>query len=498
MNILVIDTGTSSMRGILYEQNARILFTHQVTYQVSFHGQCAEQNPGDYLNALLEILQAVLTYCEQHGLDIHGLSLTCQRSSLIPVDREGTPLLPAVMWMDKRCASICEQLQDSDDFVFSRTGSRINTVFLAGKIAWLAREHPEICEKTWKYLTIADYLTWQITGEYQTDQTYGSRSLLMNLYTRQYDPELCRLFQADPDKLCPLNPPGSIVGKVSPRFSRLSGLQEGLPLISAGGDQQCAAIGHGIISPGAYEITAGTGAYILAYSQKIPSGLRDHIICGVHAVPGAYVLESSILSCASLYNWALQTFYPGCRQPSSYDQINQDTLASPPGANGCIVLPYFQGRGTPDWNAQAKGAFLNLSLQHSRGDMVRAILEAIAGELYNNLQILRTYTGEIHSISIGGGLTGFSVFNQILADTCQLPLHRSHNREQTSLGAFANAAMTLGLYPSLDKVLQAASSHTGFDEILPNPDNFAVYQQHRQIMNQFYQLNVSLLSEAAD
>ena len=127
-------------------------------------------------------------------------------------------------------------------------------MFSGTKMTWLRREEPEIYKKTYKICTIADYLTMKITGQFRTDHTYGSRSLLMNLKTRQWDRHLLDIFQVEEEKLCELVSPGTVIGTVTEDYARRTGLAVGIPLVSAGGDQQCAALGHGLCRPGTMEI----------------------------------------------------------------------------------------------------------------------------------------------------------------------------------------------------------------------------------------------------
>ena len=198
MNVCVIDVGTSSMRGILYNEKAEILFVHQIQYEVQYLSETeAEQDPADWKRALLEIGRKTAEFAAEKGIGVDALSLTSQRSSVIPVDREGTPLRPAIMWLDKRNASICEELKDREAWIVSKTGARVNAIFSGSKMTWIRRREPEIYDKAYKLITIADYLAWLMTGEYKTDHTYGSRSGLMNIRTRQWDEELLELYEID-------------------------------------------------------------------------------------------------------------------------------------------------------------------------------------------------------------------------------------------------------------------------------------------------------------
>jgi len=485
--ILVIDVGTSSMRGILFdEQGSGVHIVHR-QYQVQYlSGGRAEQDPADWRDALYAILQSQSTYAKERGLSIAAVSLTAQRSSVIPVSRNGTPLRSAIMWLDKRNAYICDELKPHEEQIFSAAGARLNTVFSGGRMAWIKRNEPEIYQTAYKLMTIADYLAWLVTGEFKTDHTYGSRSMLMNIRTRQWDKNLLRLFTIDEEKLCELIAPGTVLGYSSQRVEELTGLPAGTPLISAGGDQQCAALGLGVVNDGDMEITAGTGAFLLASASEVPKEIRPDVICGAHAIPGKYVLETSMLTCASLFDWYHNQFYQ--ETGSSYEKIDKEIADSPAGAGGCIVLPYFQGRGSPDWNSKATGSFFNLTLNTKRADMARAVLEAIALEAANNLELLEYYVGKAGAIYVSGGLTNSDEFNRIQANAYHQTVLKSNNAEQTALGAWASAAVAMGFFSNFETALQRAKQSDQIITYSPNAEWTALYAEKRAEMNRLYKI----------
>lgn len=486
MHILVIDVGTSSIRGVLYDPQGQELFVHQIGYQVHFFGEIyAEQPASDWANSIVEISREAVTFCESRGLKIGGLSLTCQRSSIIPVDKDGKALRSAIMWQDKRNGEIVAQMQDQVPFVHSLTGARINTVFSGTKMTWFRKNEPELYEKTYKICTIADFIVHEITGQYRTDHTYGARSLLMNIRTRAWDDRLLDLFKVEKDKLCQLVEPGSVIGTVTKDFAQKTGLPAGIPLVSGGGDQQCGALGQGVTGSGKVELTTGTGAFMLGFCDRVPEGLQGNIICGAHAVPGKYVLESSMLACAAMYNWAKRELFPDSDPEQPFAKINGAVESSPAGANGCLALPYFQGRGTPDWNSAARGAFVGMSLGTTRADMVRAVLEAIALEAKNNIDVMEGYAGSFQEIYIGGGLTHFDAFNQIQADVYQKALFKeTGSAEATAYGAWLGAAVALKLMPGYDAAFAARKRE--YRKYIPNPQNEKIYALRQSQLNDTY------------
>lgn len=482
-NILAIDVGTSSSRGILYDGIGRQLFVHQVEYMVNFPGESlVEQDASDFDDAIAGICAAAVAWCNTHGETVDGLSLTAQRSSIIPVDKDGNALRPAIMWQDKRNEGIVAEFRPREKEIYALTGARINTVFSGTKMTWFRRNQRSLYEKTYKICTIADFLTLKITGQFRSDHTYGSRSLLMNLKTRQWDDHLLELFEVDKEKLCELVAPGTVIGNVTEEYAARTGLKAGIPLTTAGGDQQCAALGHGLCKSGTMEITTGTGAYMLQFIDEVPENLGTDVICGAHSIPGKYVLENSMLTCAALYNWAGRTLMA---DKEDIPSRNAAVEATPPGSNGCIALPYFQGRGTPDWNANAYGGYLNVGLRTTQGDMVRSLLESICYEIRNNIDVLEQYTAAPDTVYVGGGLTKFDAFCQIEADVTRLPMTRNcAHAEQTSFGAWVSAVVAMGLYESYEAALACAV--TDLQVYQPNKELEGLYEERRQTMNGLY------------
>lgn len=310
MGIAVLDVGTSSMRGVLYNDKGEKLFTDQASYSPVYlaHGW-VEQNPLDWKMAMERTMKACVDYAGEKGERIEAVSITSQRSSVIPIGEDETPCSHAIMWQDKRVLGALNELAPYNSRIFKLAGSRINPVFSGSKMLWIRTCSPDLYKKLRRLVVIPDYLIHEMTGEWVTDATYGSRSLLMNLKSRKWDEELLDYFKVHKEKLCRLVEPGSVAGRINKTCAGKTGLLEGTPVITSGGDQQCAALGMGVFKQGDMEVSAGTGAYIIGASKVVPKDLKEDVVCNASAVPGEYVLESSILSCASVFNWCLRLCY---------------------------------------------------------------------------------------------------------------------------------------------------------------------------------------------
>jgi len=459
--IVTIDAGTTSIRAILFDERGAVLAAEQRTNPPTFFPDGrVEQEASTWKGALVRILSACAEAARGAGVEILGLALASQRSSVIPVDERGEALHPAIMWQDQRTEPICRELGERQSYVYRKTGLRISPVFSAVKMTWLRRNRPEVFGRTHKMLGIHDYLVFHLTGGFVTDRSLASRTNLFDLASGEWDPGLLELFEVERSRLCSLVDQGEVAGALTPSMARATGLREGLPLVSAGGDQQCAALGMGLLAPGQLVANTGTGSYVIGLSDRpVFDGLM-RLSCNVAATPGNYIVEAGILSSGALYAWFKEKFYDASGAEAGFAAINEEASAAPPGAHGVLLLPHFKGAGSPHWNPNAKGLFFGLSLGTSRGDMARALLEGIAAEMAQNVSLIEALTGAAREVRVSGGLSNLPLYNQIQADLYGRRVLRSGDGEATARGAWISAAVRLGLYDSHAAAFAATEAAT--------------------------------------
>lgn len=483
MNILIIDAGTSSMRGILYRDDMKKLLSCQIKYcPICNEKGELRQTAEEFETTLLAIVRTINTEAAELKECIDVISLTAQRSSVLPLDAGGKPLMDVIMWQDTGSRGICRELENYNNKIAGLSGACVNTVFSGGKMAWVRRERPEIYDKVYKLVNIPEYLIHIMTGVYVTDYTYGSRTNLMNLKKCEWDPELLAIFGVKEEHLCELLPPGSICGSVTEDFAAKTGIRKGIPVITAGGDQQCAAVGQGIFKRGKMSIIMGTGAFLTAASDGIPSDLPAGIICNSSAVKGKYIIEANVPACCSAFNWFCNNFYEG-KEPD-YVKINKELEELYGKEENCIVLPYFQGRSTPEWNAAASASIHKITLSTTRSNILKAILEGIFLEIKNNVDLLGSYAG-MESIYISGGLTKSRIMNQMQADIYGLPLYHRDEPEATALGALMVTLHSLGRYDSYDEIFEKIN-RTSIVEVYEPKEAREYYLNKQQQLNALY------------
>ena len=467
-HILVVDVGTSSLKAMLYNSAGGLLFRSSQEYHSEvLHNNRVEQSAFSWKDALLYTFKKMGKFVHDKKIDIDAISVTSQRASVIPVNREGEPLHKALMWQDKRSVEQCDQLSKHLSLrdIYLRTGLRVNPYFSVPKMMWLKDNEPEIFKNTHKMLGVQDYVIYLLTDKFVTDWSQACRTLLMNISTFQWDEDLLKYSGISKDLLPELVPPGSVAGTLTKEISEITGLPVGIPVIVAGGDQQCAALALNVLRPGDAEANTGTGSFAIAYSEKPQFDDECRTLCSASAIPGKWIVEAGIFNSGSIHRWFREEFYPVGE--NVYELMNEEAAQSPVGSNGVMMLPHFEGSAAPYWNPMAKGMFFNLSLASKRCDLTRSILEGIALEIKSNLSLIENLVGDIFMVSVAGGLTTLGLFNQIQSDAFNKMVIRYDNNEASSLGALMSAGVTLKFYTDYEAGLKKISTA---DPLVYHPD----------------------------
>lgn len=455
MCIISLDVGTSGIRAVVYKFNGEKVQEHYCEYHSDYLlSGYVEQAPETWKEAAIYCLSSVSDYFKQNSIVPQAIAITSQRSSLIPMSIEGKPLRSAIMWQDKRTIPQCEFLKKEYGLnaLYRKTGLRTNPYFVLPKILWLRENEKDLYDKTYKFIGVQDYVVHSLTGEYKTDSSQGCRTMLMNIETFKWDQELLDIGGVTEDKLPELLPPGSIAGHLLDEVAAKVNLPAGIPVIMSGGDQQNAAVALGVIKPGLAEANTGTGSFVISAVDKPTFDEDARVLCQASAISGQWIMEAGIFNTGAIYRWFKEQFYPELKgEKHPYDIINKEAEEIPPGANGILMLPHFEGSAAPYWNPLAKGLFFNLSLGTKRGALARSILEGIAIEISDNISLIEKLSGSIERVSVAGGMVKSDLFCSIQSSIFNKKVERYKNSEASSLGAAMIASITLGVYKDIDE-----------------------------------------------
>lgn len=485
-HILVIDVGTSSLKAMLYKDSGELLFRSSQEYHSEvLPNNRVEQCASTWKEALLYTCGETGKFARAQKIMIDGISVTSQRASVIPVTREGEPLHKALMWQDKRSTQQCDQISQQLGLraMYIRTGLRLNPYFSVPKMMWLRDNEPEIFAQTYKMLGVQDYVIYLLTKEFVTDWSQACRTMLMNISDFAWDEDMLRHTGISVDLLPKLVAPGSIAGTLTPDMAEHVGLPSGIPVILAGGDQQCAALALNVLKAGDAEANTGTGSFAIAHSEKPQFDNECRTLCSASAIPGKWIVEAGIFNSGAIHRWFREQFYPDGE--NVYELMNEEAAQSPVGSNGLMMLSHFEGSAAPYWNPLAKGIFFNVSLASKRSDFTRAILEGITLEIKSNLSLIENLVGNVSMVSVAGGLTSLGLFNQIQSDAFNRTVIRYDNNEASSLGALMSAGVTMGFYENYEEAFKKISAA---DPLVYQPDavNNEKYEKLAVRKNQLY------------
>ncbi|MDK2877106.1 MAG: glycerol kinase [Archaeoglobaceae archaeon] len=440
--VLGIDAGTTGIRAGVYSLEGVVVAQSYVEFPSYYpHPGWVEQDAEDWWKSVVKACNSAVKLANAED-DIFAVSITNQRETIVPVSKKGDPLTRAIVWQDRRTVEEVRRIKSiMGEEVSKITGLKPDPYFSLPKILWWMKNHPHLVEKTWKFMLVHDYIVYKMTGNVVTDCSNASRTMLMDLGKRKWSDKIAETFGVDLDKLPEIRNSGDVAGELKSREIEV----RSKPVVAVGGgDQQCSALGQGVIEEGKIKSTTGTGTFMIAPVDKMRGG---DLIYSAHVVP-KIVAEVSIFTTGSFLEWVKRNFFHN----ESYDILNEEAKASGVGARGLMIFPFFSGAGCPHWIPEAKGAIYGLTLGHSRGDIARAVMESVAFEVKTNIDLMESIGIKIDELRLDGGAARSVLWNQIFADVTKKVCLVSSDVEATARGAAMLACLSVGF--SLKYVLE--------------------------------------------
>ena len=470
--ILAIDQSTSATKALLFDAHGRLLDQETRPHQQIYpQPGWVEHDAEEIYRNTLQAAQALLERAApRHGRPAF-LSITNQRETVVVFERStGKPLHHAIVWQCRRGAAVCEQLaaQGHETLVQARTGLKIDTYFSASKLSWLIENRPEIGRmlRDGRALasTIDAYLIYRLTGGkvFAGDHTNLSRTLLYNIHTLRWDPELCELFNVPVQAL-----PEPRDSSASYGATDLEGfLSAPLPIQGVMGDSQAALFGQRGFQPGAVKITFGTGSSILLTLGSLPQPPAQGVVTAV-----AWVLNGQ-----PTYSYEGITNFTGATLVWLRDQLG--LIASPEeseslalavdGNGGVYLVNAFVGLSAPYWQPQARAAIVGLTPASTKAHIARAALESTAYLLNDVLRAMSSQAGvQLTSIAADGGGARNRFLMQFTADITRLQVRASQLPELSALGAALAGGLGAGLYGSLADLQALPLAYTPYETQMP-------------------------------
>jgi xylulokinase len=490
--VLGLDTGTSGTKAIAMDESGKLLASALVEYPLySPKPGWAEQDPADWKRAAFEALSELASKID--AAEVKGLGLTGQMHGSVFLDGGNRVLRHALLWCDQRTAKQCDAITSKvgAEKLIEMVSNPALTGFTAPKILWLRDNEPAVYEQVRKVLLPKDYIRYELTGEFATDVADASGTLLLDVKNRCWHKELLSILEIDPVLLPETFEGPEVTGKLTREAAEKTGLPAGIPVIAGGGDQAAGGVGCGIVQKGVLSASLGTSGVVFAFADDIstdPEG-RVHTMC--HSVPGKWHTMGVVLSAGGSLQWFRNTLADAemavakqtGRDP--YEYITEAAAAAPPGSEGLLFLPYLTGERTPHKDPFARGAFIGLSIRHTKAHMARAVLEGVAFAMRDSCEIMRGMGIGISEIRASGGGARSPLWRQIMADTGRAPMVTINVDEGPAYGAAILASIAAGMYESVAETCDAIISETG--RIDPDPEKAAVYDAWYREYQQAYQ-----------
>ena len=433
--ILAIDQGTSSSRAFLFDENLKCLAQAQQEVPLIYpKSDWVEQDAELIYESVCTTIKICLQRAQISAADVSAIGITNQRETTVVWDRQSSkPIHNAISWQSKQTQKICDELKDLD--VKSKTGLLVDCYFSAPKIRWIL-DHCQAQERADReelcFGTIDTWLIWKLSGAHShvTDLTNASRTMAFDIQNLQWDDEILQC----------LNIPKVLLPKVlssKDHFAHACVDEfEGtkVPILAVAGDQQAALYGQGCDKPGMVKNTYGTGCFMLMNtgSERVESssGLLTTLACSTMDQP-QYALEGSVFIAGAAVQWLrdnLELITDARKSGDLASELNDN--------DGVVFVPSFSGLGTPYWKSHVKGACFGLTRASDKRHFARGVLEAIAYQSRDLLEVMRQDCGrEIQKMRVDGGACASEFLMQFQADLLGMNLELPKFAESSVLGA---------------------------------------------------------------
>lgn len=458
--VISYDVGTGATKAVLVDmQDLRILGKTMVAYGVHHpRPNQSEQDPEDWWRAVATSTQSLLQSTSVDPQEISCLTFCTQMLGVLPMDADGRPLRPAIIWLDSRAEEEARRIMRRllGPRVFAMVaGCAATGKDVLPKWLWLKEHAPQTYAKTHRYLDVGGYLLYRSTGRMVSDWTSASGTGVFSLKSKEWESLLFRLFGAPRDKMPSLVRPDEQVGALTREAAADLGLLAGTPVIAGAGDVPCSAVGSGALGVGEGHVSVGTSGWVGVISAGAPTG-KSGIAAIQSADPRHCLLVAEMETASACRDWMASCFFPtesaDGLSKELYTLQDKEVETVPPGADGLIFTPWLCGERSPVADVSVRSSLVNLSIHHRRPHLLRAVCEGVAYNVRWTIDILDERFGfPLETLrAVGGGAQSLA-WMQILADVIDKRIEVvEHPQEAGAVGAACVAAVGMGIYPDFD------------------------------------------------
>lgn len=478
MNYIGIDLGTSAVKLLLMQRDGRILKIVNREYPISFPKPgWSQQNPEDWYHETMNGLQELLADSDKS--QVAGISFGGQMHGLVVLNDKDEVIRPAILWNDGRTAEESEYLNQviGKETLSGYTANISFAGFTAPKVLWMKKHEPENFAKIHKIMLPKDYLAYRLSGVHCSDVSDASGTLFFDVKNRCWSKEMCEICGIRQEWLPKVFESYEAVGTLKPELAAELGISEKTVIAAGGGDNAAAAVGTGTVGDGACNISLGTSGTVFIAAKHFGVDKNNALHSFAHA-DGSYHLMGCMLSAASCNKWWMDEII-GTKEYEREQEAIQVL-----GENHVFFLPYLMGERSPHNDPDARGTFIGLTMDSTRGDMTQAVLEGVAFALRDSLEVAKSLGIEITRTKICGGGAKSPLWKKILSNVLNVCVDVPENEEGPSMGAAMLAAVACGEYKSVEEASQAIVKIK--EVIAPEAELAARYEERYQQFSEIY------------
>ena len=489
--MLGLDVGTTGVKAIVFDLDGNIKGYGFREYNIIYEKPCYAEQDSEHVWELTKC--AIRDAVSKSGKrEIKAISLSAQGDAVIPVNSETRPLHNAILGMDYRSSAQADECAKlfGDRNLFNITGMRPHPMNSLTKILWIKQNAPEIYQKTYKFMTYADFILSKLGAEPSIDFTMASRTMAFELQSTQWSENILNKVGVDDALFSKAVLSGETVGEIYPSIACELGITRGALLVAGGHDQTCAALGAGVSEEKIAIDSHGTAEVLSTAFEK--TMLNDKMYdsyypCYCHAKAGMYLTFSLNHIGGALFAWYRDNL--GYAEVQEAEQLGINTFQlmegkAPKGPSPVFVLPHFNGSGTPWCDLESKGAFLGLTMSTTRHDIVKGILDSLTYELRVNIETMRAAGIGINQLRAVGGAAKSKIWLQIKADVTGCSIATLKVREAACLGAAMIAGVAAGGYKNIEEAVKRTVALK--DVYYPDPEMSKVYSEKYYIYKEIY------------
>ncbi|MFD1173106.1 gluconokinase [Oceanobacillus picturae] len=493
--MLGVDIGTTSTKAVLYRETGEIVAQENNGYELSTPDvSTAEQSPEEIFLAVRLSIKNVMNHSGIDPDNLSFISFSSAMHSVIAMDEKNQPLTRCITWADNRSAHWAKKIKSdlNGHDVYLRTGTPIHPMSPLSKITWIQHDKPEIAQKAKKYIGIKEYVFYQLFGDYVVDHSIASATGMMNLKSLEWDKEALEIAGISADKLSRLASTTEILTGCDPDLAREMGIKTDTRFVIGASDGVLSNIGVNAIKEGEVAVTIGTSGAIRTVIPEPRTDAKGRIFCYA-LTEDHWVIGGPVNNGGMVLRWIRDEFAASEVETAKrlgvdpYEVLTRIASRVEPGANGLLFHPFLAGERAPLWNANVRGSFIGLTLNHKKEHMVRAALEGVIFNLYSVfLALVEVMDTDVTAIKATGGFARSELWRQMMADIFDQDVIIPKSHESSCLGACLLGLYAEGKIDSFD----VAEDLIGFTN-KHEPDNSHA-ESYRELMAIFIRISRSL------